>query len=798
MLTELRHALRGLIARPAFTLIAVITLALGIGANTAMFSALYHTLIQPLPFQGGERIAQVWRSAENGGLMISPDAAYSTVWQQKQLRSVEQVEAFASGEFTLLGGDEPEVLKGAQIGPGMLHMLRLKPIRGRNLVAADLVLNSPNVVLISESLWKRRYGRDPQIIGQQIDLDEAKYEIVGVVPNQLGYMHEFTRNSVVYLPLRNDPAKPVFPSTLVRLRPEATTEQAELELQQLSAGIKAKHEMPGKFTMRVRRTQDMLDDSTKMAMNVLLGAVGFVLLIGCANLAGLLLVRLGARRREIAIRAALGAGRLRIMRHLWVEALVLAIAGAGMGVLLATWGVDLVRALRPDNLGSLDAMVVDGPTLFFAAALAVFAAFLFGTAPALTVLRGDLAATIATSGGAGSRVTEGGRLRTVLVAGEIALSVVLLVGAGLLVRTMQKIEQRPLGFSRQQVLVAEIQLPDARYASPDARKAFATQLLSEVRALPGVTSAAMSASSPPQLGMMFVGALEVQGKPDAGKALGSALQGTLVDPEFFETMGIRVLRGRVWTGNDQAGMVINETMAKQLWPGEDAVGKFVRSQSGGPETPPWEQIIAVVNDIAGGSVRSPANAQVYNRMAYGWREMSIVVRTNVQDPATLIPAVKRALQHGDPALPLRKPATMEAKLADMTAQQRFNMALLSVFAGLAFVLSLIGLYGVISHTVTRRSPEIGVRLALGASPRTILQMVLGEGLRLTAAGLVIGGLAAVALTRVLSGLLYGVRPRDPLTFAAALVLLGCGSLIACWIPARRATTVDPLVVLRAE
>src|SRR6185503_7121491 len=284
-------------------------------------------------------------------------------------------------------------------------------------------------------------------------------------------------------------------------------------------GITSHFSLPGELAVRVQRPQDLLDDNTKKAMNILLGAVGFVLLIGCANLAGLLLVRLGARRREIAIRAALGAGRLRIMRHLWVEALVLAIAGGGLGVLLATWGVELVRAVRPDNLGSLDAMVVDPPTLFFAGAIAVVAAFLFGTVPALTVLRGDLTATIASSGGVGSRVTEGGRMRSVLVAGEIAVSVVLLIGAGLLVRSMQQIQQRPLGFSRDHLLLADIRLADARYATDAARKAFAAQFLSEVRALPGVQSADMSSGAPPLLGMMFLGALEVRGKPEAGKPI---------------------------------------------------------------------------------------------------------------------------------------------------------------------------------------------------------------------------------------------------------------------------------------
>jgi hypothetical protein len=308
----------------------------------------------------------------------------------------------------------------------------------------------------------------------------------------------------------------------------------------------------------------------------------------------------------------------------------------------------------------------------------------------------------------------------------------------------------------------------------------------------------MTSSAPPLLGMMFLGALEVQGKPDAGKPIGSAVQGSLVDPGFFNTLGIRVLQGRVWSGEERNGMVINQAMAKLLWPGESAVGKFVRPAPGNGMTPDWEPIIGVVDDIAAGGVTSKPRPQIYNRLGYSWGDMQIIVQTRATDPYTMVPALKRALQRVDPALPLRNAESMEHRLAGISAQQRFNMALLSVFAGLAFVLSLIGLYGVISHTVTRRSREIGVRLALGASPRAVLNMVMGEGLRLTGVGLLAGAAAALALTRILSGLLYGVKPRDPLTFIIAMILLGAGSLIASWIPARRATTVDPLVVLRAE
>ena len=793
--SDVRHAFRSLLRRPGFTIIGATMLVLGIGANTAMFSAVFHTLIRPLPFADPSELAYVYQAAENGGLLISPPMEYVNEWQSRPLRHVEQLEPFAQREFTMRGESEPEVIAGAEIEAGMLQLLGLSPVIGRNIVAGDAVIGSPNVAIISEGFWRRRFGKDRSVIGQQLQLSDQTYQIVGVVPNDLAAMAGLSEEGEIWVPLRQHPDQRIFARTIIRLREGSTITQAQEELQRLTAGVKLAHELPGKFSIRLTVPQD--DVGSQTAMKILLGAVALVLLIACANLAALLLVRLAARRREIAIRAALGARRLTIVRHLWAEALLLAIMGGALGVLLASWGVDIVRALRPETLGSLDAMRVDGPTLSFAGVLVIVTAVLFGMVPVFSFLRGDLTASIITAGGSTARVTESGKLRGLLVTGEIAVSVVLLVGAVLLIRSVQELQKVPLGFDRSSLVTARVVMPDSRYATPEARQAFADQLVDAVKATPGVQSATVSSGLPPSLGMMFVGGLEVEGRPGVGDKIGSALGGALVEPEFFETLRVRLIEGRVWETREKDGpMIINREMANLLWPGESAVGKRVRLTDD-PKAE-WKTVIGVVDNLPAGRVSSKPGPQLFERLPYHWNEFMFVVRARQGDGRSLLPALKQVVQRIDPGIPLRDVATMDDLLADSMASQRFTMSLLSLFAFLAFVLALIGLYGVISSMVSRRSREIGVRLALGATPTGVRGMVLREGMLLTAVGLTVGTLAALALVKLLQGQLYGVVPRDPVSFALAIVLLGAGALFACWMPARRATRVDPLVVLRSE
>jgi putative ABC transport system permease protein len=793
--SDFRQALRSLLRRPGFTIVGATMLALGIGANTAMFSAVFHTLIRPLPFADPRSLAYVYQAAEGGGLMISPPMEYVDAWQAKPLRTAERLEPFARREFTLLGGEEPEVVPGAEIGPGVLALVGLEPIIGRNFVAGDVEYGAPDVALISEGFWKRRFGRERQALGQRITLDEKSYEIVGVVPDAMASLGGLSEEGQVWVPLQRAPGHRVFATTLMRLRSGVTVEQAEAELQRIFDGVKVEHELPGKFTIQLSLPQD--DNNAKDTLKVLVAAVALVLLIACANLAGLLLVRLAARRREIAIRAALGAGRFTIVRHLWAEALLLAMLGGGLGVLMATWGVDVVRTLRPETLGSLDAMRMDGPTLGFAAVLALVTAFLFGIVPVFSFLRGDLTSSIIAGGGSTARVTESGRLRTVLVTGEIAISVVLLVGALLLIRSVQQMQRVPLGFDRSNLITARIVTPDSRYATPDARKAFARQVIEGIQALPAARSATIGSGLPPSLGMMFLGGIEIEGKPGIGDKLGPAVGGGMIEPGYFQTLGARVVEGRVWGPGELRGpIIINREMASRLWPGESAVGKRLRT-TGGKELI-WQTVIGVVDNLPSGRVTSKPGPQLFELMAYEWHEMMLAVRVNNGDPRSIVPALKQVVQRIDPTIPLRDVATMDDLLADSMANQRFTMSLLTLFAFLAFLLALVGLYGVISNMVSRRAREIGVRLALGATPHGVQSMVLREGMIMTGIGLSIGGVASLGLVRFIQSQLYGVVPRDPASFALAIVLLGAGALFACWLPARRATRVDPLVVLRSE
>ena len=794
-LVDFKQAVRALARRPGFTLVSIATLALGIGANTAMFSAVYHTLINPLPFEGADRLANLYQTTEGGGIMINPPLEYLDAWRKQPLRTVEQLQAFAAGEYSLQQGAEPEVVHGIALEPGMLSMLRLVPVLGRNILPSDLVPGAQDVVLITEGMWRRRFGGERSALGKQIVLNEKPHEIIGVMPNDLARIDEHTRAAQLFIPLRRAPGERVFASTVTRLRPGATVEQASLELQQRTVGVQLEHVIQGDWKITAMAATDILDDGTRRALPILLGSVALVLLIACANLAGLLLVRLAARRREIAIRAALGAGRIRIMRHLWAESVTIAVLGGIAGLLFAGWGIDLVRAVRPENLDTFDAMVLDTPALLFASGLALLTAVLFGLTPLLTLARRDLTAEIG-SGGAGSRITENGRFRAALVIGEIAVSVVLLIGAALLIRSVQEIQRRPLGFEQDGVLTARLQLPETRYKNGAAREAFADQLLDHLRAMPNVQSATVGSGMPPALGMMLVQEFEIEGKPGAGEKLGNAIGGAIVDPSFFRTLGIRVIEGQPWQGSNASGAIINETMARMIWPGESAVGK--RYRAAGSREPMWEPVVAVVGDVATGHIGGAPRPQIYNRLKYEWNEMVIAVRVGEGDPTALIPAIKRLVAQLDPSLPLRDVATMETLVKDTIAKQRFSMALLTTFAALAIVLALVGLYGVISNMVSRRSHEIGVRLALGASPASVRRMVLTEGMTLTAIGLGVGAVSAIGVMRVIKSLLYGVSTTDPISFAAALMLLGAGAMVACWIPARRATGVDPLVVLRSE
>lgn len=797
ILADFRHAVRALQARPGFTALAIITLALGIGANTAMFSGVFHTLIRPLPFETGDRLVHVRQKSE-AGMMIPASGEQFDAWQGRT-RHLEALAKLDAAEFTVLSESEPQLVSGGRIGRGILPLVKLAPIQGRNFTEEEMQYGAPRVALISESFWKSQFGGRADIIGATLRLSDGAHTIVGVVPNALGRIDNRNRQARIWVPLRGpastETVRHSFHGVVGVLREGSTVVQAEQELNLLISGLKP--QLAGKWSIAVITPKDQLDSGTRKAIPILFGAVAMVLLIACANLAGLLLVRLNSRRRELAVRAALGAGRMRIIRHVWVEALLLAMLGAGTGVLLASWGVDLMKLIAPRNLAIVEALRIDANALIFACALAFLTSLLFAAAPALHLARADLISPLATGAGAGSRVTDGGRLRSVLVVGQIAVSLVLLVGASLLIRSVWNLQDQPLGFEPERVLRVGVQLPQNRYSGREARSEFVRELERRIEQIPGVERVTFGSGVPSEMGMIFG---EYQPEPEGdGRTppVVNSLTGGMVDGSFFQLLGIRLLEGRTWSDQPENNVVvINRELAESFWPGQSAVGKRLRPA---PQAP-LSTVVGVIDNFAVGGLRtSKTEPQLYSPTDFDWSNgYQMLVRTRSEDPLTVLPQIRHAIHSLDPELPLRNVTTLAAMLTETIARERFNMMLISTFAFLAFTLSLVGLYSVISQAVTRRTGEIGIRMALGATPASVRGMVLREGVALTVIGLVIGGAMGVAAVRLLSALLQGVAPRDPISFTLAALILAAGGIFACWLPAHRATKVDPLEALRAE
>ena len=794
LLADLRRAARALLQRPGFFLVAVLTLALGIGANTAIFSAVYRLLLNPMPYPGGERFVTVQRAAADGGMMIAPRPALADAWRARS-RTVERMEMYHTRERTLDGDAGPEVVPGVELAPGLPAMLGLRPLVGRAPRSDDARPGTAPAVWLGEGFWRRRYGARRTALGETLRLDGQLYTIAGVMPSAMGEIVAGAETPGVWLPLAVD-SSVHFVNVVTRLRPGVTPEQARRELDHIAATVTDPRPMPGKWVTRVVRPDEMLGDGTRDALLLLLAAVGVVLLIACGNVANLLLVRAEGRRREVALRVALGATRGRLVRQLAAESLVLAAAGGAAGLLVASWGVGLMRSLQPADLRLLDAVRLDPEVLAFAGALSLLTALAFGAVPAVAATRPDLTTALKSDAAAAAR-GGGGGARAALVIAEIAMSVLLVVGAGLLVRSVASLQRRDVGFVPAGLLTVRLELPRARYTTDAARDAFYGQLLDAARALPGVRAAAVAFTIPPTGGMMF-GELSIEGRTLSPAERTAPLASNMVSPDYFRAMGIRVRAGRTFApdGSEENVVVVGEGFARRYWPGESALGKRLRTGRTGP----WRTVVGVVGDVADqGFAPGAARPQLYQpndfTFPFGQR---LVLRASAGDPLALLPAVKQAVAAIDPRVPVRDAATVSALMVGSIARTRFNTALLIAFAALALVLSAVGLYGVVSHAVAQRTREIGIRVALGAEPAGVLGLVVRQGMRLTAAGLALGLGAALALTGLMASLVHGVAPRDPATFAAAALLIGGAALLASYVPARRATRIDAATALRAE
>jgi predicted permease len=793
--SDMRFALRQMRRSPAFTAIAVVTLALGIGATTAIFSVVHRLLLDPIPYPDGDRIVSLNRSNAQGTLLTTPTPALVADWRAGA-HSIESIATFGWKTMMVAGRDEPEEMKVGQLSANVLPLLGVKPVFGRAVLPEDTKIGAPNVVVLSYGIWQRRFGGANDVLGQAITIDGAPYSIIGVMPRDfvVPFMDGGARQLWIALP--DDPSA-FGVQAIAKMRPGVDRDRVSREMSDVMAARAAEHPEYKDWKALAARPQDYLGDTTRDTLFVLLGAVGMVLLIACANVANLLLARAATREREFAIRASLGAGRWRIVRQLLTESLLLAVAGGALGILVAARGLDAIIAMRPDRLSELDDVRLSSTVLAVSVGLTMLTGVLFGLAPAMFAAARNIGDTLksAARSAAGNRSAR--RLRSVLVIAEVSLSVLLLVGAGLLVRTLMQMQRAAVGFEPAGLTAARVQLPDARYRKREQRQIAYDQILQRVRAIPGVGEVTWAMGVPPRTGMTF-GQLEIEGRRLEDNEKVSALWSQFATSDYFRVMHLPVLAGRAFS-RDSAGseVMVNEAMARRYWPGVSAVGRRLRLDSKSP----WSTVVGVVHDV---TVPSPGakrgwslDLQMYFPFAADFEAATLILR-----PATPIPDLARRLtreaQAIDGGIRVRDVTGVEAMLRSELAGPRFNMSLLLVFAGLALVLATVGLYGVIAYSVSQRTREMGIRLALGAGQPAVMRLVMSQGARLTITGVAAGLLAAGALTRVMVGMLYGVSALDPLTFALVGATLAVVALLASYFPARRATRVDPVVALRAE
>ena len=816
---DMRYGARMLLKQPGFTLIALLTLSLGVGANTAIFSVINAVLLRPLPYPESERLALYnERSPQMDGMSISwPNY---TDWRAQQ-RVFEEMAVFNRGDYNLTGAGEPERIQAGQVTASLFTTLRAHASLGRVFTADEDKPGGPPVVVLSYGLWQRRFAGDPQIVGKTLNFNDRTYTVIGVMPQ--GF--RFPSRVEMWVPVGQLSDQPSWKQRgnhpglygVARLKPGATIEQARADMDNIAAGLEKLY--PGSNQDNRVRIMPLIENyvrDVRRALWVLFGAVGFVLLIACANIANLLLARATTRSKELAVRAALGAGRWRIVRQLLTESLLLAVMGGALGLLLATWGVDLILKTSPDAIPRAQEIGMDNRVFIFTMAVSVLTGLVFGLIPAWQASKVDAYETLKEAG----RGNSGRRqwLRSSLVVTEVAAALVLLVGAGLLIRSFYRLHQVNPGFSYERLWSANIMLPEKKY-STEQRIEFWRRLTERLRAVPGVEAAAVSSGLP--LGNNgWQTSFTIEGRPAPPPGQTPLMEACLVSSDYFRAMGIPLRAGRYFTEQDTHrpptgplpsdlgeegryyfglnAIVIDEEFARRHWPNEDAVGKRVRLGGGDPNAP-LATVIGVVGRVKMESLSGGSNyvQGYFHSLQLPSRGMTAVIKSSVE-PAGLTAAVRSQVAALDSSQPIYNIRTMEQIRDESVAAQKLNLTLLILFASVALVLALVGIYGVMSYAVTQRTHEIGIRVALGARGPDVLRLVVGQGMSLAGAGVVIGLAMAYGLTRLMSALLFSVKPTDLLTFTAVTVLLAVVALVACWIPARRAAKVDPMVALRCE
>jgi putative ABC transport system permease protein len=803
LLGDIRYALRNLLRRPGFTLIAVVTLAVGIGANTAIFSAIHSLLLNPLPFPELDRVVAIWDKLPSKGVTHNEVTVANYLDWQSQTQSFEHLALYRWWNANLTGIDSPERIQGFLVTANYLDALGMKPIMGRNFFAEENQPGKDAGAIITHSLWQRRFGGDPNILNKTITINGVVRTIVGVMPEHFN----FPKGGEVYAPL------PMTPELMKsrgnhsyyvvgRLKPGASVEGSQAEIDNIMARLD--QQFPETNKGWGATVFPIVADTVRLydtALWVMMAAVGFVLLIACANVANLMLARASGRQREIALRTALGASRWRIVRQLLTESVIVALIGGALGMLIGFWGIDALRAANPGDAAKFAPgwyqLGINFPVLMFTLGLSVFSGIVFGLAPALQVSKPNLNDSLKE----GSRQTSGSshRLRSSLVVLEVALSLMLLVGAGLLGRSFLSLLKTDPGFNPDNVITMSLVLPVAKYRDEPQRAAFFQDLVQRVKANPGVESAAL-VSHLPLGGSNASDSYLVEGVPEP--APGQEYDGRyrVATPDYFRTMGISLVRGRGFTDQDKAGttpvVVVNETLARKHWPGEDAIGKRIRFY--GPlERAPWMEIVGVIRDVKH-ELNIPIEPEYYLPLAQdAWTGMVLVARTSVE-PSSLAPALRQHVWAIDKDQPVFDVKTMQEVRSSSVALYSFSSVMLGIFAVVALLLASVGIYGVMAFAVTQRTQEIGIRMALGARTADVLKLVVKHGMRLALLGMLIGLGGSWAITRFLEKMLVGVEPTDLLTFSVVSGFLLLAAFVACYVPARRATKVDPLVALRYE
>jgi len=802
MLQDLRYGARMLFTKPVFTVVALLTLALGIGSSTAIFSIVNGILLRSLPYRNPDRIVMVWMDNHRLGLDQDWHSYPNYVDYRDQNQVFEQMAAFNDRSFNLTGSADPERVLGMWATASLFQVLGVQPVIGRAFTVEEEEPGKDLVVVISHGLWQRWFGSDPGAIGQQLIMNGTGRTIIGVMPAGITFP---SKSAELWVPLAIGPGgrnnRGGFSLKAIGLlRPGISIAQARADLGTIAGRLEQQYPFLAGYGVNLVPLHDQIVGKVRPALLVLLVAVGFVLLIACANVANLLLARAATREREIAVRTALGARRGRLIRQLLTESLLLSLIGGAVGIGVAITGLKFLVSISPPETPRLDQVTVDARVLLFALVVSLSTGLLFGVAPALHSSKPNLNESLKEGGRTSGTSLRGSRVRGLLVISEIALSLVLLIGAGLMIKSFHRLQQVNLGFNPDRLLTLRVRLAGSKYREGPQAVAFYQQVLKRIETLPGVQSVGaitdVFLSITPNSGNF-----SIEGRPPVPPAEQIEVPIDSISPEYFKTMGISLLAGREFDGSEgpdsQRVVIINDTMARRFWPGEDPVGKRFKYGDSDSNSP-WLTIVGLVGDMRRTGFELAERCETFLPISQNLAgSMTLVVRS-ATDPMPLAAAVRDqvwAIDHDQPVYDVK---SMDKMLADMTSQRRLNMLLMGIFAGSALLLAAVGIYGVVSYGMTQRTHEIGVRMALGARRGQVLSLVLRQAMLVAVVGLALGSIASLFLTRLMVTLLYGVSPTDPLTFASVPLVLVAVAFLASYIPARRLTNVDPMKALRYE